>query len=63
MPKLTRRQSLAGMLTALGGAGLAFARRAGVTAHDLRDAVASERVTRLKRGWYTGARLERPSDS
>lgn len=40
----------------------ADARRAGVTAHDLRDAVASERVTRLKRGWYTGARLERPSD-
>lgn len=30
MPKLTRRQSLVGMLTALGGAGLAWFRRTGV---------------------------------
>lgn len=38
------------------------ARRAGVTARDLRAAVASEQLVRLKRGWYTADRLEWPAD-
>ena len=38
------------------------ARRAGVSVRDLREAVAAGHLVRLKRGWYTGHRLEWPSD-
>ncbi len=38
------------------------ARRVGVSPRDLRVAVASEQVIRLKRGWYRSGRLEWPAD-
>lgn len=40
----------------------AAARRAGVSDFDLQQAVGAGKVSRLKRGWYTGQRLEWPVD-